>query len=348
MKKVQAWVADAPQGELTLKEIELPPLQPGDVEVRIVACGVCASDVTILRSPMAIPPYKFPLVAGHEGTGIVTEVGAAVQHLKVGDRVGCGVYRGNCGTCHGCYHGADNVCQAKMLMFAHGQPGCFAHHVRLSGRFAFRLPDGMDLEVAAPLMCAGLTTFSPFRQHNIKPGDKVGIVGIGGLGHIAVQIGRAYGCEVFAFTTSPGKADDIRRLGAHHVVCSKEGAAGVKTFADVAGKLNYILFTASVHGDVDIKQYVQCLAFGGKLILMGFAMAPSLNVGFADLIMGERSIVGSAAGSSGNCIDMLEFCALHGIKPMTEVFPSSDINAVLTKVAKNEVRFRAVLRFSDA
>eukprot|EP00128_Syssomonas_multiformis_P000399 Colp12_sorted_trinity150504_noHs@1218 len=338
-KTCLAWIGSAPGARVEQGEIELPPLRATDVEVEIKACGICSSDIDILRAPMAIPPYQFPLVAGHEGVGVVSAVGELVSHVKVGDVVGCGVYRNSCNTCEACASGKDNTCPQRHLMFAKGSSGCFAQFVRLDGRYAIPIPHGLDMKYAGPLMCAGLTTFAPFRNHNVKPGDRVGVVGIGGLGHLSIQFAKAFGCEVYAFSSSADKEHECRKLGAHHYVnLADEGA-----LASVALKLDFLMVTAA-GGNVNWKALMNTLGADGKMILMGISMQDIAVSPFA-LIGFQRSIVGSAAGSRAHAIDMLNFALLHNIRPLVEEFPASQVNEAMDKVKKNQVRYRAVITF---
>jgi len=308
-----------------------------EVEVQIKACGVCFSDVGILRAPMEIPPYKFPLIAGHEGAGVISAVGSLVKSVKVGDRVGVSVFRGSCHRCRACLSGRNNVCAAAELLFAAGKPGCFGEYVRIDSNFVVKLPESMTLEQAAPLMCAGVTSFSPFRKHNVKAGDRVGVIGIGGLGHLSLQFARAFGCEVYALSSSEDKKDEALKLGAHHFVNTKSPDA----LKSLTGTLDFLMLTAS-GSNMDWKGLINTLAADGKMICMGI-VHNDIPVSVMDLIMGQRSIVGSAAGSLDNALDMVNFAAFHNIKPMIQTFPFNQINDVMDKVIQNKVNYRAVL-----
>ena len=332
-------------GEPLVKQTyEAAPLGAGDVTVKVLACGVCASDADILRGKYGkdmtqAMGYLLPLVAGHEGVGEVTELGATVKHLKVGDRVGLGVYRGACKACDSCATGKDNLCPAKALMFIKGAKGAFADCLRIDAAYAFKVPDGIPTEKAGPLMCAGLTTFAPFKEHNIRPGQRVGVVGLGGLGHLALQFAKAFGCEVSAFSRGTAKKEEVTTFGAHHYVDSGDADA----MKGAANSLDYLLLTAN-GGDADVSKQLALLRPGGKIVCMGLA-APAITVSLMQLIPRQLSVVGSAAGSSATMREMLAFSALHGIAPMTEDFPFDRVNEALARVVKGDLRYRAVLRW---
>jgi len=310
-------------------------LGSNDVEVKIKLCGVCASDIMLLKHQ--IPGYPHPLVAGHEGVGIVTEIGSGVKSLKPGDRVGVGVYRNCCKNCQYCFNGDNNLCSTKALTFMGGNSGAFADIMRLDAQFAVPIPEGISDADAAPLMCAGHTTFTPFRKHNVKVGDKVGIVGIGGLGHLSIQYANKLGCEVYVISGSTDKEKESRSLGAHHFVNSKD----LKSFDAVKGTFNFLMVTASGSG-LPWPQLLSSMAPDGKVILMGAGLEPIPIPSFS-LIASQISIVGSAAGTSSSLREMLQFSSKHNIKPMVQTFPFEQINEVLAAVSAGSVRYRAVL-----
>jgi len=223
-------------------------------------------------------------------------------------------------------------------MFAKDEKGTFSDYVRIKARFAFPIPTGFDdYEVVGPLMCAGVTTYAPFKTHDIKGGDKVGILGIGGLGHLALQFAAKRGCQVYALSSSSDKTDSIKKLGAHEVVDMKKDPE----LKSIASKLNYLLVTAG--GANNWKLLLSALAPEGKLIIMGIPGTTSIPINPLDLILSQKSICGSAAGSSVVATEMLEFAALHKIVPQCEKYPISEVNEVMAKVQANKVRFRAVL-----
>eukprot|EP00743_Colponemidia_sp_Colp-15_P001042 GILK01001148.1.p1 GENE.GILK01001148.1~~GILK01001148.1.p1 ORF type:complete len:343 (-),score=45.04 GILK01001148.1:91-1119(-) len=329
------WQAAAPNAPLENGPIDLPPLGENDVEVQMKACGVCFSDVDALSGKYG-PFYKWPMVAGHEGVGVVTTLGSAVTNLKVGDVVGCGVYRNTCGTCRYCADGRSNLCPRKSMMFARSN-GCFSEVLRINCRYAFKIPSGYDMKFAGPLMCAGTTVFAPFVNHNIRPGDRVGVIGIGGLGHLALQIARAWGCQVTAFSSTPDKEAEAKSFGAHHFVSFKDADWTSKA----ANSLDFLLMTAS-GGNLDWKGLVRSLDNDGVMVLMGVSHT-DIPVSPVDLILGQRSIAGSAAGSQAVTQQVINFCALHDIKPQIETFPFDQCNEAIERVKANSVRYRAVL-----
>jgi len=283
--------------------------------------------------------YPYPMVAGHEGVGIVTVAGKRVTHIKVGSRVGLGVYRGCCNACLECNTGKSNLCAQKGMMFAAGHKGTFAEYVRIKAQFAFPIPDGFkDLEVVGPLMCAGVTTFAPFMNHNIRPGQKVAISGVGGLGHLAIQFARAFGCEVYALSSSADKRESILKLGAHFFVDTKKDP----DLLTVTNRFDFIMATTS-GPDVNWKAMMNSLAPGGNLILMGFPGFTDIGISPVSLILQQKTVCGSASGSAGAAIEMLRFAALHNITPQVEKFAFSEVNEVMNKVKNNQVRYRAVL-----
>jgi len=332
------WAVKEKGKALHLIQFEPTPLEDDEVEVKIIASGICASDIDACKGVYPEAMYPYPIVAGHEGVGTVTTVGKLVKHLKVGSLVGLGVYRSCCNSCSYCTNGKNNLCGDKRLMFALGNKGTFSDFVRLKGQFAFAIPNGFDdPEIVGPLMCAGLTTFAPFKNHNIKPGEKVGVLGIGGLGHLAVQFAAKWGCEVYALSSNSDKTEGIKKLGAHHVIDMKQDPE----LKSISSSLNYILLTAS--GATSWKIFINALAPAGKLIVMGSPGYGDIPINAISLLMQQKSICGSAAGSSGVANDMLRFAALHKIVPQCEKYPFSEINEVMAKVKDNKVRYRAVL-----
>lgn len=332
---VKAWVCEKPGEPMHEREVELPALGPDDVEIKIKACGICSSDMMILKAPVQIPPYQFPLVAGHEGVGYITQVGPQIKHLKVGDAVGVGLQRDCCRFCSSCREGDDIVCLQRTLLFAEGNVGCFGEKVRTNARFAYKLPEGMDMIQAAPLMCAGITSFTPFRVHNVKAGDRVGIVGIGGLGHLAIQFANRFGCEVYAFSSSPDKEAEAKKYGAHHFVTD---------YKTVSNKIDFLLVTAT--GKLDWAGLIGTLAKRGKLVCVALSR-DQITVEPMTLISKSISLHGSAAGGSYYCADMLEFVKLHNIQTHVEVLPFNQVNEGIEKIAKAKMFGRLVLVRDD-
>eukprot|EP00992_Anisonema_acinus_P015176 TRINITY_DN9643_c0_g1_i1.p1 TRINITY_DN9643_c0_g1~~TRINITY_DN9643_c0_g1_i1.p1 ORF type:complete len:344 (+),score=71.01 TRINITY_DN9643_c0_g1_i1:49-1080(+) len=335
------WTCPSGGAALEPRDVELPPLGETQVEVEIHYCGVCASDVTCC-SGIGGPRYQFPLVAGHEGVGVCTAVGPGVTTVKVGDRVGVGILRFACGSCRYCCRGEDNLCSQRTLTFSLGHSGAFAHHVRLEAKYALPVPDGYPLELAGPLMCAGCTVFEPMQQYQLGMNHAVGVVGIGGLGHLALQFAAARGCSVYALSGSPDKEEEARRFGAHHFVNTKDEAA----LAAAAGKLDFVLVTAGLD-TAGYAAMLGLLGIRGRLIIIGFSLSKIEATSMA-LITSSKGIVGSAGSSNGNARTMLQFAAKYNIKPQCEQFPVSEVNDVYERVKNNKLRYRAVLKFPAA
>jgi uncharacterized zinc-type alcohol dehydrogenase-like protein len=227
------------------------------------------------------------------------------------------------------------------MMFALGNKGCLSEHVRINAKFAFAIPESIPFEYAGPLMCAGTTVFAPFRVHNIRPGQTVGVIGIGGLGHLALQIGKAYGCIVYAFSSSTSKEAEARQFGAHHFINTTDAESG-KT---AVGKLDFLLMTAGGMRGIDWNYLFSTLAPEGTMVLMGAASHEPIPVPPGSVIMGQRRVAGSAAGSVAHTQEMLQFCGLHNIRPQIETFSVSQINEAFKKTRDSNVRYRAVVLF---
>jgi len=339
-RKINSWsIKNKGDTTLQLLQYDLGELQEDEVDVKIIASGICMSDIDASSGHYPESSYPYPICPGHEGVGTVIAIGAKVKNVKIGTTVGLGVYRDCCNACNDCCSGRNNLCEKKDMMFLHKNKGTFSDFVRIKAIFAFPIPEGFkDPEVVAPLMCAGLTTFAPFVNYSIRPGQKVAIFGIGGLGHLAVQFARAHGCQVYALSGSADKKDSILKLGAHHFVDIKKDP----DLTSVANTFDYVLVTSS-GAEVKWKALMNALCPNGKLVLMGNPGVADIPISAFSLIMGQKTIAGSAAGSSGVAFQMLQFAALHNITPLCEKFAFSKINEVMKKVKNNEVRFRAVL-----
>jgi uncharacterized zinc-type alcohol dehydrogenase-like protein len=308
-------------------------LKLDEVEVKISHCGVCHSDVHLIDNDWGIS--KYPFIPGHEIVGSITAVGGSVASLKVGDRVGIGWQADSCGQCEWCRQGEEHLC-AKAQPTCVGRNGGYADAIRVNWRFAIPVPGVLESENVAPLLCGGITVYAPLRNHGVRPSSRVGVIGIGGLGHMGVQFARAFGAEVTAFSTSKEKEAEARRLGANHFINTRDTGAIKK----VAGSFDFLLST--VNADQDWQGYVNALRPRGTLCLVGVPPSPvSLQV-FA-LVGGQRSVSGSPTGSPYDLAEMLDVAARHGIKAVTERFPMAKANDVVAKVKKNQVRYRAVL-----
>lgn len=309
------------------------PLGPRDVEIDVEHCGICHSDLSMLDNEWGFTTY--PLVPGHEVVGTVAKLGSAVTHLQAGDRVGVGWQAGYCHLCRSCLSGDHHLC-AKAAGTIVGRHGGFADKVRADAISAVKLPDGVDPASAGPLFCGGITVFSPLLQHNLSPTARAGVVGIGGLGHLALMFLRAWGCEVTAFTSNDAKRDEVLRMGAHRAVNSRDPAA----LAAEAGRFDLIIST--VNATLDWNAYIGALAPKGRLHIVGAALEP-LALGVFGLISGERAVSGSPVGSPAAIATMLDFAARHRIKPVIETFPMAHVNDAIAHLRSGKARYRVVL-----
>ncbi|MGP8175017.1 MAG: NAD(P)-dependent alcohol dehydrogenase [Terracidiphilus sp.] len=333
MAQIQGLAAHAAGAELLPFRYDPGELGPQEVEIAITHCGICHSDLHLISNDWGISQY--PFIPGHEIIGAVAAVGDAVRSLAVGQRVGLGWQSNSCGECEWCTRGLENLCPAAEGTCVHRNGG-YADRVRANVRFVIPIPEALGSEQAAPLLCGGITVFNPMRTNGVNPSSRVGIVGIGGLGHIAIQFARIFGAEVTAFSTSPGKEEEARALGAHNFVNSRES----KALKEVAGTQDFILST--VNADQDWGIYVQALRPTGTLCFVGVPPSPVAVHAFP-LISGLRSISGNPTGSPYRLREMLDVAARHGVKAQTESFPMAKVNEAIEKVKKNKVRYRAVL-----
>lgn len=333
MAQIQGLAVHAAGAELLPFRYDPGKLGSQEVEIVISHCGICHSDLHLIANDWGISNY--PFIPGHEIIGTVAAKGADVRGLEVGQRVGLGWQSNSCGRCDWCMQGLENLCSESEATCVHRHGG-YASSVRANSRFVIPVPDGLPSEQAAPLLCGGITVYNPIRTHGINPSSRVGIVGIGGLGHIAVQFARVFGAEVTAFSTTAGKEAEARALGAHHFVNSRD----TKAIKDTAGSLDFILTT--VNADQEWGTYLQSLRPNGSLCFVGVPPSP-VSVHAFPLISGQRTISGSPIGSPFRIREMLNVAARHGVKATTESFPMAKANEAIEKVKKNKVRYRAVL-----
>ncbi|HSN91408.1 MAG TPA: NAD(P)-dependent alcohol dehydrogenase [Anaeromyxobacteraceae bacterium] len=300
--------------------------------VEVHACGVCRSDLHMIDDDWR--QSRYPLVPGHEVVGIVREVGPQVTHLAAGQRVGVGWQRSACLACTDCLRGDENLCAEARSLIGHGHGG-FASHVVVDARFAFRLPDAIPTEVAGPLLCGGATVYSALRAAGAGGGREVGVVGLGGLGHLAVQFAARLGDRVTVFTGSPDKAAAAEALGAARAVVVREGRPG-----PLDRPLDVLLSTAPA--PLDWNAFLAALATGGTLSFVAAAGAVPIR---PDLLMfRRRKVTGSLIGSRAEIVEMLDLAARLGVRPVVEAFPLAEANEALRRVRENRVRHRAVLR----
>jgi uncharacterized zinc-type alcohol dehydrogenase-like protein len=328
-----AYAATTPGAPLVPFPFDPGPLRPEQVEVEVIACGICHSDLHMLQNDWGIT--KWPFVPGHEAVGRIVAVGDQVKGRAVGQVVGIGWYTGSCQHCRQCVGGDQHLCGSPEQTIV-GRHGGFADRVRVDWLWAIPLPDGLDPRTAGPFLCGGITVFSPLVHRNIRPTDRVGVVGIGGLGHMGVLFANKWGCEVTAFSGTPAKKDEILRLGAHHVVDSKDP----KAIRKLAGTLDLILVT--VNAAIDWESYLRALAPKGRLHVVG-AIADPIPLKTGMLLGGQKSISASPTGSPRVMAQMLDFAARHKLAPVTEAFPMSRVNEALKHLSDGKARYRVVL-----
>ncbi|MFC1762401.1 NAD(P)-dependent alcohol dehydrogenase [Planctomycetota bacterium] len=332
---IKAYAAMEPGGELRPFEYEAGPLGSHEVEIRVEHCGICYSDVSMLDNAWGFSEY--PLVPGHEVVGILGAIGDQVTHLKVGQRVGLGWHAGYCLTCPSCLSGDHNLCATAQGTLV-GRHGGFADRVRAQAVSVVPLPKDLNPQSTGPLFCGGITVFNPLIQFNVKPTDRVAVVGIGGLGHMALQFLRAWGCDVTAFTSSKAKKSELMDMGAHHILYSRDTTA----LEAAAGRFDLILST--VHAKLDWNAYVGTLRPKGRLHIVGATLEP-LDLAVFPLIMGQRSVSGSPVGSPGTIAKMLAYAAQHKIKPVIETYPFDQVNEAIARLKSGQARYRIVLSY---
>jgi alcohol/geraniol dehydrogenase (NADP+) len=327
-----AQAAHAKRGALAPFVYEPAPLGPHDVEIRISHCGICHSDVHLVDGDWGVGTY--PMVPGHEIVGTVEALGTEVAHLEAGERVGVGWQRGACLGCELCTAGEENLC-ARSEATCVDHHGGFADRTRVDGRFAFPIPEGLASADAAPLLCAGVTVYSPLASW-VKPSMRVGVVGIGGLGHLALQFARAMGCEVTAISSSPDKEADARAFGAHHFLAAREP----KALRAADGTLDFVLSTVYVaHNWTGL---LRALRANGVLCFVA-APADPVKLSIGAILEGQKTVTTSATGGRPALRQMLDFAARHGIAARTQARPLSEADAALGEVRKGRARYRIVL-----
>jgi len=332
MPKIPAWVASAPKSKFVKQEIDLGPLGAEEVEVAVEYCGICHSDLAMLNNEWG--NAKYPAVLGHEIAGKVVAVGPAAKGIKVGQKVGVGWTSSSCMHCRQCMSGNHNFCPESIPTII-GHSGGFASRVRAHWAWTLPIPEKLPLADTGPMFCGGITVFNPLVTY-INPTSRVGIVGIGGLGHLAVKFAAAIGCEVTAFTSSESKFKEARDFGAHNVVSSKDSSAIQK----LAGKFDLLLVTANA--PLDWSALISALAPKGRLHFVG-VVTEDIPINIFPLLVGQRSISSSPIGPPVAIADMLDFAALHNITPKTEHFPMSQINKAFEHLEAGKARYRIIL-----
>ncbi len=337
---VNAYAAPSATEGLVPTQIERRELGPHDILIDIKFSGICHSDIHTVRGEWG--PPTFPLVPGHEIAGIVAEIGSAVSKHKIGDRVGVGCLVNSCMECENCLAGDQQFCEQSVGTYGSTDrdgtmtQGGYATHVVVTENFALKIPEGINLDVAAPLLCAGITTFSPLKHWGAGPGKKVAVVGLGGLGHMAVKIASAMGAEVTVLSQSLKKKDDGLKLGASDYRATSDES----TFKDLHKHFDLIINTVSA--SINISDYLGLLRVNGTMVNVG-APAEPLPVNAFALIGGRRSFAGSQIGGIEETQEMLDFCAEHGLGAEIEVISADQINDAYERVLKSDVRYRFVI-----
>ncbi len=332
MPEFHAYAAAEPGAKLTPFSYEAGEIRAHEVEVDILACGLCHSDISMINNDWRASRY--PLVAGHEIVGKVSALGPHVKNLEIGQTVGIGWNANSCLHCAPCLSGAQQRCRSLMTTIA-GRGG-FADKIRVRDIWAVPLPSGMDARSAGPLFCGGITVFAPMVDFDLKPTDRIGVIGIGGLGHLALQFARAWGCEVTAFTSDLGKTEALKSLGAHEVVNSRDPDA----LKPLRGRFDFILSTVNV--TLPWGRYMSALGPQGKLITVGMVKDP-MGISAASLVSGQKIVGGSDTGSPAMVAKMLEFCTRHEIKPLAEYYPMAKINEAVARLESGQARYRIIL-----
>lgn len=330
---IKAYAASEAGGELKSFEYDPGPLDHNDIEIEVEYCGICHSDLSMINNEWGIA--NFPLVPGHEVAGTIRAVGKGVSNLQIGQQVGLGWHSGYCMTCPTCINGDHNLCaDAQGTIVNHH--GGFADKVRAHAASVVALPSNINVQSAGPLFCGGITVFNPLIQYGVKATDRVAVIGIGGLGHMALQFLNAWGCHVTAFTSSEAKRSEALNLGAHQTINSRDP----DEIRAAAGQFDLVLSTVNVK--LDWNTYVETLKPKGRLHYVGATLEP-LDLSIFPLLMGQRSVSSSPVGSPGTIARMLDFAARHDIKPVIETFPMDQVNEAMDRLRSGQARYRIVL-----
>ncbi|WP_292009482.1 NAD(P)-dependent alcohol dehydrogenase [Chryseobacterium sp.] len=340
---VKAYGAESDIADLKEMNIERRETTPNDVEIEILYCGVCHSDLHTARNDWGGTMY--PAVPGHEIVGKITKIGSDVTKFKIGDLAAVGCLVDSCGTCESCKQDLEQYCLNGFTGTYNGLDkhlgghtyGGYSEKVVVDQNFVLKVPSNLDLAAVAPLLCAGITTWSPLRHWNVGPNSKVAVVGLGGLGHMAIKLAKGLGAEVTLFSRTPGKTDDAKQLGADHVIISTNETQ----MESVKGKFDVIIDTVPyVH---DVNPYVSTLNINGTHVLVGYlgGLEPILNT--VPMIMGRKSVAGSVIGGIAETQELLDFCGEHNIVSEIEMINMQDINQAYERMLKSDVRYRFVI-----
>jgi uncharacterized zinc-type alcohol dehydrogenase-like protein len=342
MSTANAYAAKNAKSNLAPFTFERRNVGANDVQIEILYCGVCHSDIHQARNEWGGSMY--PMVPGHEIVGIVTKVGKNVKKFKAGDLAAVGCMVDSCKKCHSCDEGLEQYCENGFVGTYNGREkktneptfGGYSDHIVTKESFVLKVPKNLDLAATAPLLCAGITTYSPLKHWKIKKGDNVGIIGLGGLGHMGIKFARAFGAKVTMITTSPEKAKDAKKLGAHNVLISKDAKAMEKA----ASSFDYLLNT--IPNPHDVNPYVNLLKRDGVMTIVG-CLNPLPEISPAQLILGRKTIAGSVIGGIKETQEMLNFCSKHNIVSEVEIIPMQKINEAYGRMLKSDVKYRFVI-----
>jgi len=332
--KVNAYAAKEPNGKLEPFSFELGELGTEQVDIKVAYCGICHSDLSMINNEWRNSQY--PLVPGHEIVGEIIATGSGVKNVAVGDKVGLGWFSESCMSCQNCMEGDHHLCRTKESTIV-GRHGGFADYVRAHWSWAIPLPNAIDMSKAGPLLCGGITVFNPIILAGVKPTDRVGVIGIGGLGHLAIKFLKHWGCEVTAFSSNPDKEAQILEMGASRVVNSRSK----EDLKSIKGQLNFILNTTNV--TLNWNAYLGVLAPNGTFHNVGMVLEP-MAISTGHLMAGQKSVGASPLGSPALNRTMLDFCVRHDIYPTVEEFPMYKVNDALEHLKAGKARFRIVLK----
>ncbi len=342
MIKTKSYAAFSATSPLQPYSFERRSPRPDDVVIEIAYCGVCHSDIHTARGEWG--PTAYPCVPGHEIVGRVKEIGKKVKRFKVGDLAGVGCFVDSCGKCTNCKSHEEQFCSVRTAFTYNSTEldgktptyGGYSSYITVKDKYVLKIKKGLALERVAPLLCAGITTYSPLKRYGTKKGKKVGVVGLGGLGHMAVKIAKAMGAEVTVFSTSPGKEQDAKKLGAKNFIITTDQ----KNFIPLSGKLDLIIDTVSAKHD--FSSYLSTIKIGGTHVLVGAAPEPNQVAAMA-LIFGRKKLAGSLIGGIKETQEMLDFCARKKVLADIELIPASKINESYERTIKGQVKYRFVI-----
>lgn len=341
MIKTKGYAAQSSDSQLTPYQFERREPRADELLIEIDYCGICHSDIHTARSEWG--PAKYPCVAGHEIVGRVVAVGKKMKRFKIGDFAGVGCLVDSCGKCVNCKKNEEQFCVSPIFTYNSPEPGTqawtlggYSTHITVKDKFALKIKKGLPLDRVAPLLCAGITTYSPLKRYKVKRGMKVGVVGLGGLGHMGVKLAKAMGAEVIVFSTSEHKRSDAKSLGAKHFVLTKNS----EEFAKWADQLDLILNTVSA--PIDFSPYLASLKTDGTMVLLGVSPDPNQVDAFS-LILGRKKLTGSLIGGLKETQQMLDFCAKKKVFSDIELIPASMINQAYEKTIKGQVKYRFVI-----